>query len=114
MPLVDYATYRRTNAVGDASDCAGLVSGIVTLRRAALDAQDVALGAQATATSPEDRNALEQTVQTLGALLREHDALLRQARGVQVIYDQLMRTERDVLAGEAVVTLGLGDIARRG
>ncbi len=89
MGIVNYLADRKAvpDAIGDGLD--GILTAIVPLRRAAMDLQDACLTAQA----GTDRAGLEETAQTLGALVRELSALLDQTKKCQAIREQLANVE---------------------
>lgn len=92
MPRKELLT-RRPPAVR--AELGGVVAAVIAARREAMDYHDAVLAEQAASPATE-AGAMEQTQQTMGAMVRELNTLLEQARKVQVVGDQLDRVLDDL------------------
>jgi len=91
--LTDYLTARdATKATQTAAAIARAVTDLSAARHGASELLHACTEAQA-AESAEKRAAMEQTVQTLGAIVRELSNAVQAARAAQSAYDQLDRVE---------------------
>lgn len=72
------------------AELAGPLQAIIALRRKAQEYHDTVLSEQAAATG-SSAAAMEQTQQTMGAMVRELNVLMENIRKVQSIGDQLDR-----------------------
>lgn len=77
------------------ADLGPIMPAITAAKRAAAEYHDAVLNAQA-AETPTGAAAIEQTQQTMGAMVRELGVLVEQVRKVQTIDDQLTRVLADL------------------
>jgi len=96
MKLSDYFGVRQaTKDTQTAAYVAQAITDLSAARHGASELLDACHAAQA-GESPEMRAALEQTSQTIGAVLRELGNAVQAARASQSAYDQLERVESNL------------------
>jgi hypothetical protein len=91
MGLKDFRAERKAMTL-DAALLGAPIAGLVAARKQAQAALDACHEAQA-GEVPETRGAMEETAQTLGAIVRELSNALNAARDAQKTLDQLARVE---------------------